>query len=297
MRGMNQMKKTKPVKRVLHRKLNRSHFGNFAVFTILAFIGVFIALPMVFAVGNSFKPLEELWVFPPSLFPSNPTMTNFKGLFRLLQGSWVPMSRYLFNTVFITVCGTFGHVIFASLCAYAFAKHKFPGRAFLFSLVVFALMFNASVTSVPNYYIMKTLRWIDTYFAVIIPSFGSALGLFLMKQFMEQIPDSYIEAAKIDGAREFRIFWTIIMPMVKPAWLTLMIFTFQSIWNTQGTQYIYKENLKTLPTALNQLTSSGLSMAGVSSAVAVFLMLPPIIMFLFAQSNVLETMSHSGIKD
>ena len=138
---------------------------------------------------------------------------------------------------------------------------------------------------------------VDTYWSLIIPVIIGSFGVFLMRQFMVSIPNEIVESASIDGAGEWRIFFSLIMPMVKPAWLTLAIFTFQSVWNTTGLQYIYTESLKTLPTALSQMTSSGLSMAGVSSAVAVFLMLPPILFFILTQSNVLETMSYSGLKN
>jgi ABC-type glycerol-3-phosphate transport system permease component len=278
-------------------KVNRSNAGNFFVLLIILILGSFIALPIVYAIGNAFKPLDELWLFPPPLLPTNPTLSNFTDLFKLMQNSWVPISRYLFNTVFITFAGTLGHIVLASMCAYALSKHKFPGRKFLFSLVFLSLMFNSSVTGIPNYLIMVKLNWIDTYQSIIIPAFGSSLGLFLMKQFMEQIPDSFIEAAKIDGAKEFRIFWSIIMPSVKPAWLTLIIFSVQGLWNMGANIFIYKEQLKTFPYAISQIVAAGISRAGVGSAVAVIMMVVPITIFVLTQSNIIETMSSSGVKE
>jgi ABC-type glycerol-3-phosphate transport system permease component len=290
-------------KKVLRRKLfkkpkvNRSKAGNFLVFSGIFILGAFIALPIVFAIGNAFKPLDELWLFPPPLLPNNPTLKNFADLFQLLQTSWVPMSRYLFNTIFITVVGTTGHVIIASMCAYALAKHKFPGVKIMFTMIFLSLMFNASVTGIPNYLIMVSIGWVDTYQALIIPAFGSAFGLFLMKQFMEQIPDSYIEAARIDGAKEMRIFWKIIMPSVRPAWLTLIVFSVQGLWNLGANVFIYSEQLKTFPYAISQIVQAGIARAGVASAVAIVMLIVPVTTFFFTQSKIIETMANTGVKE
>ena len=188
-----------------HKRVNRSLAGDIAVFTTISLLGIFIALPLVYAIGNAFKPLDELWIFPPPLFPRNPTFKNFIDLFVLLQNSWVPLSRYFFNTLFITAVGTFGQLVLASMCAYPLAKHPFPGAKWIFQLIILSLMFNATVTAIPNFLIMSGLGWVDTYKAIIVPAMGSTLGLFLIKQFMEQLPDELLEAAKIDGAGEMRL--------------------------------------------------------------------------------------------
>ena len=151
-------------------KVNRSHFGNAVVFILVALFGVFMALPFVYAVGNSLKPLNELWLFPPRLWPLKPTFENFKSIWGLVQNSSVPMSRYLFNTIFITVVGTTGQVFFCSLCAYALAKHPFPGNKLIFKVIFFSLMFNAAVTQIPTYLLMAKLHWIDTYYSLIVPA-------------------------------------------------------------------------------------------------------------------------------
>ncbi|MHB1484706.1 MAG: carbohydrate ABC transporter permease [Saccharofermentanales bacterium] len=278
-------------------KVNRSKGGNFLVFIGIFILGSFIALPIVYAIGNAFKPLDELWLFPPPLLPNNPTLRNFADLFQLLTNSWVPMSRYLFNTIFITIAGTAGHVIFASMCAYALAKHKFPGANFMFSIIFLSLMFTGAVTGIPNYLIMVNLGWVNTYQALIVPAFGSAFGMFLMKQFMTQIPDSYIEAARIDGAKETRIFWKIIMPSVKPAWLTLIVFSVQALWNLGSNVFIYSEQLKTFPYAIGQIVSAGIARAGVGSAVTLVMLIVPVTTFVFTQSKIIETMASSGIKE
>ncbi|MCM8901040.1 carbohydrate ABC transporter permease [Caldicoprobacter algeriensis] len=283
--------------RLKQRKPNRSLSGDITNIVILIFFGLFFALPLIYAVSNAFKPLDEIFLFPPRFFVRNPSLENFQDLFILMQQSWVPFSRYILNTVFITVVGTVGHVVVASMAAYVLAKHKFPGRSLFFSIVVASLMFSYHVTAIPSYLIMSFLKWIDTYYAIIIPQLAYSLGLFLMKQFMEQIPDSLLEAARIDGASEFRVFWQIAMPTVKPAWLTLVIFVFQNLWNTTGGTYIYSEELKTLPFALQQILAGGIARAGVAAAVALLMMTVPITLFIITQNNIIQTMTTSGIKE
>ena len=208
-----------------------------------------MAFPLVYAINSAFKPLDEIFIYPPRLFVRNPTMNNFQDLLVIMGKSWVPFTRYLFNTVFITSLGTAGHLLIASMGAYVLAKYEFPGGKAFFNLVVVALMFSGYVTAIPNYLLMSKIGWVDTYWAIIVPSFASPMGLFLMKQYMEGVPDVLIEAAKIDGAKEWRIFSRIVLPVVKPAWLTLMIFSVQGLWNTRASNFIYSEELKTLPYA------------------------------------------------
>lgn len=278
-------------------KVNRSLLGDLSLFLMLGVFGTFMALPLVFVISNAFKPLDELFLFPPRFFVSNPTLANFSDLFHLMAGSWVPFSRYVSNTVFITLVGTVGHVIFASAAAYPLAKMRFPGSQLLFTVVVLSLMFSPKVTAIPNYMIMSWLGWIDSYSAIIIPAFASSLGLYLMKQFMEQIPDALLEAAKIDGASEYRIFWQIVMPLVKPAWLTLTILLFQMLWGTDGGNFIYSEQLKTMNYALSQIIQGGIARAGAGAAVGLLLLSVPITLFIVTQSKIIETMASSGMKD
>lgn len=280
------------------KQLNRSRLGNAGIYFILTILGIFMLLPMIYTISSSLKPLDELWVFPPRFFVRNPTLNNFKDLFRVLSESVVPFSRYLFNTILIAVVGTAGHVILASMCAYALSKHTFPGSKVMFQVIVITLMFNATVTAIPNFMIMTWLHLLDSYAALILPAFGSTLGLYLMKQFMEQmLNDSVIEAARIDGAGEWHIFWRIVMPMVKPAWLTLIIFSFKDLWNIGGTTYIHTEELKTLNYAMSQILAGGIARAGVGGAAAVIMMIVPVAVFILTQSNVVETMGASGMKE
>ncbi|WP_312102039.1 carbohydrate ABC transporter permease [Lachnoclostridium sp.] len=283
--------------KIKKRKPNRSRAGDIFIYLLLIVFGAFFVYPLVYAINNAFKPLNEIFLFPPKLFVQQPTLNNFSDLFIIMRKSWVPFSRYIFNTVFITFMGTAGHVIFASMGAYVLAKYKFPGSKAFFNLVVTTLMFSGYVTQIPNYLVMSKLGWVDTYLAVIIPAFASPIGFFLLKQFMDSIPDTLIEAAKIDGAKEGKIFLNIVMPMVKPAWLTVIIFSIQSLWNNKASNFIYSEELKTLPYALQQIISGGIARAGVGAAVTLFVMVVPVLAFVLAQSNIIETMANSGIKD
>lgn len=279
------------------KKLNRSGAGNFLGILFLVVIACFMVLPMVYAVGNSFKPMDELFKFPPTLFPQRWVTTNYTDLFVLMGNSWVPFSRYFFNTLFITSVGTFGQIVFCSMCAYPLSLYQFPGRKFISNAIVTALMFNGTVLWIPSFMIIAKIGMIDTYWAIIVPVFGASLGMFLMQQFMSQIPRSLIEAARIDGAGSLKIFWSIVLPQVKSAWLTLMIFSVQNLWNLGASVFIQSESLKTLPFALNQIVSTGVARQGVSNAVTVILMTVPIALFIVAQSNIIETMATSGMKD
>ena len=291
-------KKNKQPKERFKRSVNRSTKGDIGIYIILAVFGALMVLPLIYAIGQSFKPLEEFWVFPPRLFPVNPTFKNFKDLFRLMGDSWVPFSRYIFNTIFISVIGTAGNVLLSSYSAYALAKIPFPGRKFLFKIITYSLMFSATVAGLTNFILMSKLGWIDTYLAIIIPACCTTYGLFLMKQFMDtSVPNEVLESARIDGASETKIFWRIAMPMVKPAWITLIIFAFKDLWNTGSSTYIYSEQLKTFNYAISQLVNAGISRTGVSAASTVVMMIVPITVFIIAQSNIIETMSSSGMKD
>ena len=202
------------------------------------------------------------------------------------------------NTVLISIAGTLGNVLFASYAAYALAKIKFPGRNFLFKIVVYSLMFNSTVTGITNFITMSALGWVDTYWAVIVPAWCYTFGLYLMKQFMEtSVNDSVLESARLDGAGENLIFWKIAMPMVKPAWITLIIFAFKDLWNMGANMYIYSEQLKTFNYAISQLVTAGIARSGVSAAATVVMMIVPITVFVITQSNVITTMSTSGMKD
>lgn len=280
------------------RRLNRSKGGTVVLFLFILIMGFFCAFPMVLIIGNSLKGVTELWKFPPTVFPRNPTLKNYKDMFQAMSGTVVPFSRYQLNTVIITVAGTLGNVIFGSMAAYALCKLRFPGRNKIFSLVVKALMFNTTVTAIPSYLIMSNLGLVDSLWAIILPALGSTLSLYLIKQFMEQsIPDSLLEAARLDGASEWRVFWRIVMPNVKPAWCTAILLSVQALWNSSPNMLIYSEEKKTMSYVMGQISASGLSRAGVSAAITVLMMSVPILVFVLSQNQVLETMATSGMKE
>ncbi len=278
------------------KRVSRSVAGDIALFLILLLFGAFSAYPLVYTICAAFKPLNELFIYPPKLFFQHPTLDNFSDLSILLEDSWVPFSRYLFNTIFITLAGTVGHVLIASMAAYPLAKHKFPGSKIIFGLVVYSLMFAAQVTATPRYIVFSWLGLVDRQLAIIIPAFAYSLGLYLMKQFMADIPMELIESAKIDGANEFQIYWRVVMPLVKPAWLTLIILLFQQLWNNDGGSFIYSEQIKPLSYALHQIVAGGIARTGTSSAVMLIMMIVPIAVFVLSQSQIIETMAHSGMK-
>ena len=289
-----------PKKRFFKRRekqLNRSVAGNTLLFGLMIICGIFMVLPLVMIVNNALKPLDELYQFPPRIFVRNPTLENFSDLYNLMNDSWVPFSRYILNTIIITGGGMVGHVICASLAAYPLAKHRFPGKDLLFSMVVLSMMFSWTVTQIPQYLIISWLHINNTYWALVLPAWSFGMGLYLMKQFMEQLPDSLMESARLDGASEWHIFWTIVMPNVKPAWLTLAIFQFQQMWGNTGSLFLRDEQLKPLQFALQQITAGGVARAGAAAAVTFIIAAVPITFFLICQSNVLETMTTSGMKD
>ena len=278
--------------------LNRSAGGDLGITIMLVILGIFMFLPMYYVIIQSLKPLDELWMFPPRFIVMKPTFNNFKDLFTLMNTSWVPFSRYIFNTVFVSVVGTTGNLFCSSMAAYAMAKIKFPGRGWMFETVRTSLMFHATVTSITNFFIMSMLGMLDTYWALIIPAFCTSLGLYLMKQFMDSgVTDAVLESARLDGASEFRTFWVIAMPMVKPAWLTLIVYSFQGLWNAGSSIYIQSEQFKSFNYAIQQILAGGIKRAGAGAASTVIMMMVPILVFVITQSNIIETMGSSGMKD
>lgn len=277
------------------RHSGRSLGGDFAILLLLLILALFMAMPLIYAVVTAFKPLDEIFAFPPKFYVTRPTGENFSTLFRLTSNLWVPFSRYVFNSVFTSTVATAGHVIVASMAAYVLSKHKLMIRGF-FKVVIWALLFNGTVLWIPQYVIMSKIGIINTYWVYILPSLAMPLGLFLMKQFMDQVPMALIEAAEIEGAGQFKIFWKVVMPMVKPAWLTLTIFCFQTVWNSAHDQQIFDEQLKVINSAIAQVSAGGIARTGAAMAGSLFLMIPPILVFILSQSSVVETMAHSGVK-
>ena len=278
--------------------LNRSRGGDVGITVMLTLMGAFMFLPMIYVIFQAFKPYNELFYFPPRFFPEQPTFSNFGSLFKLMGDSWVPFSRYVFNTAFISIAGTFGNLALGSLAAYAMSKINFPGRSGFFAIIQYSLMISATVTALTQFVILSWLGLLDSYWSLIIPAWGSTLGLFLMKQFMDSsVSVPVLESARLDGASELKIFWEIAMPMVKPAWLTMIVYSFQGLWNSGTSIYIYSEQYKTLNYAISQITSAGVARQGAAAAGVVIMMIVPILVFVFSQSQIVETMGSSGMKD
>ncbi len=283
---------------IFKNRLARSTWGNLFLVLFLLLMAVAMLLPFVYTISTALKPNNEMWLFPPRFFVRHPTLENFADLFNLMADSWVPMSRYLFNTVLITVTATVGHILLASMCAYSLSRYRFPGSQPFFSLVRATLMYSASVLAIPNFIIMSKLQLIDTYWAIILPQLALPLGLFVMKQFMDQmVPMDILESGEMDGAGEVQKFFRLVMPMVKPAWLTLMIFLVNSLWTMGANSYIYSEQFKSLNYALSQIATAGVARAGAGAASTVLIISVPLIMFIFSQASIIETMSTSGMKD
>ena len=271
---------------------NRSVSGSATLLVFLTVFALISLFPVVFMVSNAFKPINELFIYPPRLFFIQPTTSNFSELFAILADSLVPFLRYLFNTLFIVITGCVGHIVLSSMAAFPLAKFRFPGSELMSRIIVYPLMFTSSVTAVPTYMIMSRLHLVDTYWAVIFPAFSLPLGLFLMKNFMEQVP-----TASIDGSSYFGMLWRIIMPAVKPAWITLFIVCFQGLWGNSAGNFIYSESKKPLAAMLQNLSGSGVARTGVVAASSLFMFVVPLIAFIISQSNVMETMATSGIKE
>lgn len=290
--------KTISAKKKVGMEHRRSKVGNGLTIFLLLLLGFLMAFPLYYTVVQSLKPSEELFQFPPRLYVIRPTLEHYTELFQLMSNMWVPFSRYLFNTLFVSIVGTVLHVFLAGMAAYPLAKHNFPGKDALFAIILLGLMFVGQVTFLPSFIIIAKLRLLNTYWAYILPGIGASLGLFLMKQFIEQLPDSLLEAARIDGSSEWNIYYKIVLPNVKPAVLTVFIFQFVNIWNGLSKELVYDEQLKVVKVALEQISSSNVyARMGSGMAGSVLLMIPPILIFIITQRNVVETMVFAGIKE
>ena len=286
----------KRIRRSKKKILSRSKAGTFFIFAFLAVAGAFMLLPIIYVLVTAFKPLNEILAYPPKFFVRNPTWGNFSDLIEITQETWIPFERSLFNSLFIAVAGTAAYIIVASMAAYPLAKNKSRYISIYYQIVVLAILFRPEVTRTPLYIIISRLGLINTYWSLILPVMAGSFGVFLMRQFIITVPNEMLEAARVDGASDFTCFWKLIMPLVRPAWMTLTIFTFKDLWNTGESQYIYDEALKTLTAVMKSISSAGIARAGAGAAVALIMMIPPIAVFVISQSSVMETMSQTGIK-
>lgn len=281
----------------LKKAKKRKDYAGRVILVFMTIFGLIFMLPLVYLVCTAFKPPEELFLYPPRFFVSNPTMDNFKQLTQVTANSLVPFTRYLFNTVLITVAYIFCLVWISTMACYPLSKHKFPGKNGLFKLVTTALMFVSAAAGIPLYLIITSLHIDNTYFVYILPGLASPTVLFLMKQFMDQVPNEIFEAGKIDGASEWKLYTEIALPLLKNAQATAVILTFSGIWNESATSttYIYDEQLRTLGFFMSTI-GGGVARQGVAGVAALIMTFPSIIIFVIQQSRVMDTMAHSGIK-
>ena len=279
----------------------RFHRSQLPFFIFLVPFSTLMLLPIFFIVNHAFKPQSELFAYPPRFFVRRPTIDNFIELSRVVSASGVPFSRYLVNSLFVTIVGVTLAIFITAFSAYALSKLKFKGKKFLFELNTLALMFVPIAVQIPRYLIIAQSGLIDTYMAHILPVIVMPVAMFLIKQFIDQTPNELIESAKIDGASEMEIFLKIIMPIIAPAVATVGILAFQAIWNDVSTSvlYINDESKRTLAFYMMSLTSlQGNTVAGqgMAAAASLIMFIPNLVLFIFLQSKVMNTMAHSGIK-
>ena len=257
-------------------------------------------LPIMYIVFTAFKPIGELFAYPPKFFTLRPTLDNFRKLFEASEDTIFPLSMYLFNSIVSTVAVVFIGMIIAVAASYALSKKRFRGRNAIFKMNTLSMMFVATAVSIPRYLIIKEVGLIDSFWANIIPMLATPVGVFLLKQFIDQLPDALIEAAKLDGANDYQIIWKIVLPLVKPALATVAILLFQNSWNSMeaSKMFINTESLKTFAFYMNTLSNSGNGVAGVgiSAAASLLMFLPNVVLFVLMQSKVMNTMAHSGMK-
>jgi ABC-type glycerol-3-phosphate transport system permease component len=280
-----------------HKRVGKTWKNDIGIFIFLTLLGAFMIFPIYVAIITALKPINELFIMPPKIYVLDPTIDNFKDLMIVANNSWVPFSRNIFNSFLVTVVSTGLHVVFVCMASFVLAKCRFPGSVLINKVVVIALLFNSTVTYIMQYIVMAEMGMINTYAALVLPMIPTAMGLFLMIQSVGQMPDAMIEAAKVDGASLMRICWGIVIPNVKPALMTIIIFEFQAVWNSAGGNVVYDEALKTMPTVVQQIAMAGMSRQGAIGASAVVLMIPPLVIFVLAQGQVMETMAHAGMKD
>jgi ABC-type glycerol-3-phosphate transport system permease component len=279
------------------------HPSQLKFYIILLPLAIFMLLPMIFIISNAFKPPDEIFAYPPRFFVNNPTLKNFTDLFSKFSNSGIPVSRYLFNSVVITLVTVAASIVVSSTAAYSLSKKRFKLKKILFAINTVALMFVPIAVTIPRFLIIQKLGLIDSFFVHILPALAFPVGLFLIKQFIDGVPDEVIEAAQIDGATDLNIYLKIIVPMIVPALATIAILTFQATWNNADTSSIYvnSESLKTFAFYLSTLTTStvganAVAGQGIAAAASLIMFLPNIIIFVILQSQVMSTMSHSGLK-
>jgi ABC-type glycerol-3-phosphate transport system permease component len=285
-------------------KMNPSRFekGQIKMYLFVVPLALLTGLPIIFIFFHAFKPMEELFAFPPKFITTHPTLDNFRKLVKASQNAGIPLSKYIFNSILITAAVMFFSLSFITMAAFAMSKLKFKGRTLMLRINEIAIMFVAVAVMIPRYLIVNKLGLVDTFFAQILPLIPLPVALFLVKQFVDQVPDSLIEAAYVDGAGDFKIYLKIILPLIKPAVATAAILVFQQVWTNleASNYYINDEGLKSLAFYMNTLTSTSTTNTvagqGISAAASLIMFIPNLVLFCILQKNVMNTMAHSGIK-
>ncbi|MBP5653420.1 MAG: carbohydrate ABC transporter permease [Lachnospiraceae bacterium] len=284
-------------------KMNPKSFekGQIKIYLLILPMVLLTGLPIVFIFFHAFKPMEELFAFPPKFITTHPTLDNFRALIKASRSASIPLSKYIFNSILITGAVVFGSLLFSTMAAYALSKLRFKGRDTMMRVNQIALMFVSVAVMIPRYLVINKLGLIDTFWAEILPLVALPVGLFLVQQFVDQVPDSLIEAAYMDGAKEWTIYRKVILPLIKPAIATAAILVFQQVWTNLETSnyYINNESLKSLAFYMNTLagaTSNTIAGQGVAAAASLIMFLPNLILFCILQKNVMNTMAYSGIK-
>ena len=284
------------------RHINPQRFerGQIKILVILLPLALFMALPIVFIINHAFKPMEELFAFPPTFFVRNPTLDNFTKLIKFSRSAGIPLTRYLFNSLIVTVLTVGLSLLLTTCAAFAFSKIKFRGRSLMLQINQIAIMFVATAVLIPRYMVISRLGMIDTVLAHVLPLVAMPVALFLVKQFVDQVPDSLIEAAHLDGASDLQVYWRIILPVIKPAVATAMVLVFQQVWtNLETSNYFTNdESMKTLTFYMNTLVnaSNGVAGQGVAAAASLIMFIPNLTLFIICQNAVMNTMATSGIK-
>ena len=284
-------------KRINPQKFERSQLK---IMIIILPLVIFMALPLVFIANHAFKPMDELFAFPPTFFVRNATLDNFTKLIKFSRTAGGPLSRYVFNSVIVTILTVGLSLLFTTCAAFALAKLKFKGRNLMLQINQLAIMFVATAVLIPRYLVICKMGLIDTVWAHVLPLVAMPVALFLVKQFVEQIPDSLIEAAYMDGATDFQVYRKVIIPMMKPAIATAAILVFQQVWTNMETSnyFINDDSMKTLTFYMNSLVNANntVSGQGIAAAATLIMFVPNLIFFIFVQNSVMNTMANSGIK-
>lgn len=277
------------------RKILRRIGGPVVAYIVLTAMAVVSIFPFVWMVSTSLKGAGQIFAWPPQLIPSPIVWHNYVHVFQLM-----PFGRMFANTVFYAACVTLGQLFFCSLAGFAFARLRFPGRDLIFMLYLGTLMIPATVTLVPSFILMRWFHWVDTIWAMTIPGMlGSAFGTFLMRQFFLTLPTELDDAATIDGASRFRVYWQVDLPLARPALAVLAVFTITTVWNDflWPLVMLHSEKLYTLTLGLASVRGGIQSYtfwAELMGAAAMSVT-PLILMFLFAQRFFTEGISLTGM--